>query len=612
MTTLISWLRRLALALLVLGGPALALAADDPPGRVGRLSDLQGSVSWFDGERGDWSPAVRNRPLTAGDRLSTDGDARAEIRIGSTTLRLDGGTEVEFLRLDDDRIRVELHTGGLALRVRAREVADEVEVVTRETRLHPLRSGHYRIDRLDDSTYAASWRGELRVEDDDEPFTVDTGRRAEVWREGRALRRAWTRLPDDGFADYALREDRRDERSASYRYVSPEMTGAEELDRYGRWDQHPDYGAIWYPQSVPVGWAPYRYGHWSYIAPWGWTWVDDAPWGFAPFHYGRWVWWRERWCWTPGTYVARPVYAPALVAWVGGPNVSIGITVGGGPSVGWVPLAPRERFVPYYRSTPRHVDIVNRILPGGRPMPQPAPNEPIMYSNQGVPNAVTVVPRDVLVNRQPVARAVVDLRGEPQRRPLPVLRNGPDAVVPAPQPVARPAPPPPRAVEPPRPVVQPVRPQAPVVRDGDGDARRFRGFEQRQQQQQQQPQQAQPQPVQPRAEEPVRQQPPAVVDLRREQQENRRPPAAEAPPRAQPPQAVQPQPQPVQRPQPQPVQPAQQAPQQPAPVRAEPPRNRVPEPVRELREQRENRGNPERPAEREREKERGNPRQQLN
>ena len=51
----------------------------------------------------------------------------------------------------------------------------------------------------------------------------------------------------------------------------------------------PEYGTVWFPHVTIVGWAPYRYGHWAWISPWGWTWVDDAPWGFAPFHYGRWV-----------------------------------------------------------------------------------------------------------------------------------------------------------------------------------------------------------------------------------------------------------------------------------------------------------------------------------
>ena len=186
------------------------------------------------------------------------------------------------------------------------------------------------------------------------------------------------------------------------------MTGAEDLDRHGEWSQHPDYGTVWTPYRVEPGWAPYRYGQWTYVSPWGWTWVDNAPWGFAPFHYGRWVSWRGRWVWAPGQYVARPVYAPALVAWIGGPHVSIGINIGGGPSVGWIPLAPRDVYVPSYHVTNVYVTRVNQPYRRWHPKPnQPVRTGPIMYTNQGVPGGVTVVSQNVLRERQPISSAVV-------------------------------------------------------------------------------------------------------------------------------------------------------------------------------------------------------------
>ncbi|MBL0299416.1 MAG: hypothetical protein IPQ21_20285 [Betaproteobacteria bacterium] len=460
------------LALVVAAGLAVgsgaAWAQDDPPGRVGRLAELRGQVWWFDVESGAWSEAERNRPLTGGDRISTAPDARAELRVGSTVLRLGGVTEVEVLRLDDEHMDFQLHTGSLALRVREREVADEIRIVTAELPLRPLRSGHYRFDRVDDSSYAGTWRGSQRV-DAPEGLVVDTGQRAEFWREGatRTLRHAWGPLPDDEFSQWVASEDLRDQRSAATRHVSPEMTGAEDLDRHGRWDTHPEYGAVWIPHEVRSGWAPYRHGRWVWVRPWGWTWVDEAPWGFAPFHYGRWVHWGGRWGWWPGAYVARPVFAPALVAWVGSSNWGVSVNVGG-PAIGWVPLAPREVYVPWYRTTPRYVDRVNRHPPppGHRPGPDrpdrppgpqwpqvpqvpQVPTGPVMYGNQGVPGAVTVVPRDVLVQRQPVGRAVITPRGsgapvqnlvrvEPPSAPAPVPGPRVDGLAPGQPPKAMP------------------------------------------------------------------------------------------------------------------------------------------------------------------------------
>ena len=396
-----------------------ALAHDDPPGRVGRLADFNGGVSWWDNEAGQWADADRNRPLTSGDRVSTAASGRAELRVGSTTLRLGNRTELEVLRLDDVRMVFQLHSGSLALRVRSREIATEIEVMTTEARLLPQRAGLYRVDRDDGLTQAGVWRGEWRVGEDRGP-QIGAGQRAEISRNGRRgaigeSRMQWIEMPRDGFDSWVMAEDAGDERVAVQRYVAPEMTGAEDLDRHGRWEQHPEFGAVWSPLQVSVGWAPYRYGRWSWVAPWGWTWVDDAPWGFAPFHYGRWVSWRERWCWVPGAYVARPVYAPALVAWVGGGGLGASVRIGG-PTVGWVPLSPREAYHPHYRATPVYVERVNPTPPWRW---QPRHDGPVHYGNQGVPNGVTVVPSEVLTNRQPVPRGMVALpeRGRGEQAP---------------------------------------------------------------------------------------------------------------------------------------------------------------------------------------------------
>jgi hypothetical protein len=406
------WLMGLALAVAASG--AVQAGFDDPPGRVGRLADLQGKVWLFDAGHGDWIEAHRNRSLTTGDRLSTERGARAEVRVGSTELRLDAGTELEIARLDDERMVFQLHGGSVALRVRSRDIAAEVEVLTAEGRVVPERSGHYRVDREDDTTTAATWRGSLRFDAPDLQVQVPAGRRAEFFQQpgdGSTVV-SWSAPETDAFADWVARDEQRDDRSVAQRYVSPEMTGAEDLDRYGRWESHPEYGMLWAPTQVVVGWAPYRHGRWGWHRRWGWTWIDDAPWGFAPFHYGRWVRWGGRWCWSPGAYVARPVYAPALVAWTGGPYANASIVAGGGPVVGWIPLGPRDIYVPGFHYGPRYFQQVNRPQHPHRP-PQ-VPTGPVMYGNHGVPGAVTVVPSNVLAQRQPVAPLAVH-DGDAQR-----------------------------------------------------------------------------------------------------------------------------------------------------------------------------------------------------
>ncbi|HSW26022.1 MAG TPA: DUF6600 domain-containing protein, partial [Burkholderiaceae bacterium] len=403
---LAGWLARLLLALTAIGSPALA--ADDPPGRVGRVTEGQGQV--YDTEAGEWISLERNRPLTSGDRVAVDDAGRLEIRIGSTVVRLAGGSELEIRRLDDDRIDLFLHDGGVAVRVRSAEVAREVEVATAEGRFAPRGVSHFRVDHRDDSSVGTAWIGELQFESDDSALSIPAGRRAELWREGakNATHYAWSDPQRDDFADWTARADREDDRVAVPEYVSPEMTGAEDLNRYGRWESNAEYGQVWYPTAVAPGWAPYRYGHWVVVRPWGWTWVDYAPWGFAPFHYGRWVHIGGSWCWTPGHRVARPVYSPAMVAWIGG-----GAHYGRGPwpYVGWVPLAPREPYYPHYTSGRSYWRAVNSaqmsLFPGSTP--RRPPTSPNLYTNQGVAGAVSVVPGNSLVPRRPVAPVVAQV-----------------------------------------------------------------------------------------------------------------------------------------------------------------------------------------------------------
>ncbi len=403
------WHRLLAALLMSLLAHA-ALA--DPSDRVGRLAELQGQVWLFGTESADWVTAVRNRPLTTGDRLSTGADGRATLRIGSSTLRLSAGTEIEVLQLHDDVVRVQLHNGLLALRLRAHEAARETELLTAEGRFKPDRAGRYRLDRVDATSSVTVWSGQLRLEAPGNAVTLAAGQRADVWNNGRTQFALIEPLRDT-FGDEVAAADLNDEQSVSAKYVSPEMTGIEDLDRNGRWENDPEYGALWVPRGVAPGWAPYRYGHWAWIKPWGWTWVDDAPWGFAPFHYGRWVYRHDAWAWAPGQWVARPVYAPALVAWVG--SAPVGVAIGAGPKVGWFPLAPREVFVPGYRVSPEYVHRVNgghvnRIdnLATIANDPNAAAHQ-ANYVHRGVPGATTFVPAGGVSARGPVAPSRVQL-----------------------------------------------------------------------------------------------------------------------------------------------------------------------------------------------------------
>ena len=321
--------------------------APDPPNRVARLNFMEGSVSFQPGGENDWVTAVLNRPLVTGDNLWADEDSRAELHIGSTALRLGPTTGITLLEVSDRATQIRLVQGSLIVKVRHVDDDDAYEIDTPNVAFVVAQPGDYRIDVDPDGnrTEVTVWRGRGEVTGGGSSYTVVANQYA-TFTGTDQLNYELSQIPaEDGFDTWALDRDRQEDQSDSANYVSRDMTGYEDLDAYGDWSYVAGYGMSWRPRAVVAGWAPYRFGHWAWVGPWGWTWVADEPWGFAPFHYGRWALAGGAWLWVPGPSMVRPVYAPALVAWVGGgPGANFSFSFGAG--VGWFPLAPGEVFIP--------------------------------------------------------------------------------------------------------------------------------------------------------------------------------------------------------------------------------------------------------------------------
>lgn len=409
-----------------------ALAQDrddqDPPTRAGRLGFVQGAVSFQPGGQGDWLDAVPNRPLTTGDNLWADRDARAEVQIGSTSVRLNSETSVTFLDLDDNVTQLRLSVGSVFFRVRHLRDGETFEVNTPNLAFNVYQPGEYRVDvnQNGDQTNAVVRRGEAEITGGGNSYRLESGQQGTFSGVDQLSYDVGQIGDNDEFSQWSLSRDRREDSVRSREYVSDEMTGYEDLDEYGQWHNVEGYGNVWTPVSTPYGWAPYRFGHWAYVWPWGWTWVEDEPWGFAPFHYGRWAFVGSSWCWVPGPVAVAPVYSPALVVFIGG-----GFAAGAG--VGWFPLAPGEVFVPWYRTSPRYVQNVN--ITNTRVTNVQVTNvynnvtinhvNNITYVNQRNVNSVTVVNRDTFVNARPVHENVVrvDQRQIQQARVEPAVVN---------------------------------------------------------------------------------------------------------------------------------------------------------------------------------------------
>jgi hypothetical protein len=338
----------------------------DVPGRVARLSLIEGDVSIAPAGTEELTEAVLNRPLTSGDRVLVDSGGRAELQIGNATIYLDGGSGLSLVELSDGALRASLTEGTAVIRVRRKQADEIFEVATPTTTVELLRPGEYSVEVDPDGklTQVHTRSGEAEVTaGDGEPYVLSAKQQGKFTGAEKLTARINELGERTEFESFANDRERRDLESRSAKYVSRDVIGYEDLDEHGEWIEEPEYGHVWRPRLVDTNWVPYRYGRWAFIAPWGWTWIDHARWGFAPFHYGRWAYSRSRWCWVPGPRRLRPIYAPALVGWTGRSTLNVSIAFGGG--VGWFPLAPREIFVPHYRYSRRYarnVNISNTII----------------------------------------------------------------------------------------------------------------------------------------------------------------------------------------------------------------------------------------------------------
>ncbi|HEY4359899.1 MAG TPA: DUF6600 domain-containing protein [Bryobacteraceae bacterium] len=339
---------------------------DSPDHGVARLSIVQGNVSVRHGDAGDLTAAAVNAPLVETDRVATGDQGRAEIQFDwANMIRLAPGSEVRLSQLQYKQYQVQIAAGTTMFRV-LRQTDAQVEVSTPTVSLRPLQPGSYRVTVHPDGVT------EITVRDGDAEIFGPKG--SEALHRGQTMMARGTPddpefqitspVANDEFDRWNADRDRllQTQQTSSYRYVPPDVSGAESLDGYGQWQDDPQYGNVWVPNEGG-DWAPYQDGRWSYIDYYGWSWVSGDPWGWAPYHYGNWYHSRWGWAWYPGAIGPRYYWHPAMVGFFGWGGGGFGVGFGFG-NVGWVPLAPFERFHPWYGrgfAGGGRVNIVNNV-----------------------------------------------------------------------------------------------------------------------------------------------------------------------------------------------------------------------------------------------------------
>jgi hypothetical protein len=385
------------------------LAQQAPPARVGRVSFASGNLAFHTAGQTEWSAAGVNYPVATGASLWTDAEARAEIRIAPDTIDMASDTELDIAELDQRVTRLSVPQGRIILHLRRLDQGQSFEIDIPRGAVQLLQAGYYDIDAgaQDQPARVAVFEGSAQFVGNGANIVVKAGDVAMLNGANPVAATLEPAVPD-GFVEWCRSRDYDEKRLAAPYHVSPNMTGYVELDDYGRWDSAPGYGEVWYP-NVQAGWAPYTNGRWVWVAPWGWTWVDAEPWGFAPCHYGRWAMVGESWGWVPGAFESSPVYAPALVAFLGGPGVGLFASGAVGPQVGWFPLAPGEAYWPSYTADPSYIRRLNQANVGNidniqmmRNVMLPAQIADAQFANR---RFATIVPQHVFASAGNVGAA---------------------------------------------------------------------------------------------------------------------------------------------------------------------------------------------------------------
>jgi hypothetical protein len=413
------------------GAPAAA-----PPGRVGQIDTVSGKVGFRAPGDAVWSDAEVNDPVASGVSLRTNPLARAVIRFGPDTVVLADSTEITIINLNDRLAEIAVSRGRIGLDTPRPGKNESVQIDLPRGGVW-LQPGRYDINvgGSDQPPWVAAFTGSARFVGGGADIRIGAARR--VLLGGSITTEA---ADEDEFSVWCAARAIDEARLAAPYFVSPAMTGFAALDDAGSWQTDGKYGEVWVPDGLPADWAPYRYGHWRWVAPWGWSWIDDQPWGFAPSHYGRWVLLQRRWSWIPGAYTAHPVYAPAVVAFLGTPGVGLSYAAASGAAVAWFPLAPSEVYWPSGSTDLDYIRKLNaanipdlgsiRFRANGEP-PADIVNGP--FANR---EFASVVPRSVFVAGQAVAPSLLEI---PRERLLdaPAIMGSPQIGPPAPSVPAR-------------------------------------------------------------------------------------------------------------------------------------------------------------------------------
>ena len=390
----------------IIAAPPRARADDgddegDPPSLAARISFVEGNVSLQPNGEGDWGAPPRTARLPSVIRSGPIKPPVPNCRPAQASIHMGSMTALSFLNLDNGVMQVRIPEGTVNFRVRELREGDVYEVDTPNQAFTVRQAGAFRVEVSEDGegTRITAIRGEGEVTAGGKTYDVRPGEMVELTGtdnpkckpDRRRLRTVSTAGPPNATCAKTIPCPRNTSR-ATFPATTISTTTAPGT-------KSPNTATCGIPNQVAPDWAPYSYGYWNWVGPWGWTWIGYEPWGFAPFHYGRWSYIITAGAGAQVLIYARPVYGPAFVGFFGGSHFSVGIGFGGG--VGWFPLGFGEPYHPWFlagRGYVEHINIHNTVIHNTTIIR----NSNYNYAYAHNTRAVTVASRNNFVER-PVA-----------------------------------------------------------------------------------------------------------------------------------------------------------------------------------------------------------------
>lgn len=317
-----------------------AVALENLPSRVVRVSLVQGEVTYQRPDLDKWVELNVNTPVLEGDKVWVGRDGRAEIEFeDGSYVRMAENTILEFSRLGPyegpRNVEIRMNRGLATFGVRTVEGSFRIETPLFVTQVPEASAFRLEVDS-DGSGRLVVFDGRTEVESPTGNLYLKNGETVRFLSSDPERYYLSANYEQDEWDRWNSERNEYLARLAQQRRQIPYDSGwsAGELNDYGTWYSVPTYGSVWRPH-YGLDWIPFRHGRWDWYGQLGWTWISYEPWGWLPYHYGRWALVNGYgWSWVPGRRWDR--WCPGAVGWIQGPNW-----------IGWAPLAPYEPWYPY-------------------------------------------------------------------------------------------------------------------------------------------------------------------------------------------------------------------------------------------------------------------------